>query len=106
MKEVFRAHDFSKVSHFRDLLEAAGISTMLRNENLVHGVIEVPIPEFYPNICVMNDDDYQHAWEIIRQEIESSQADPGPDLECPHCQEANPGNFAVCFSCEKPLSPS
>ncbi len=106
MKEVFRHHELIRVSHFRDLVEAAGIPTMLRNEHLVHGVIEIPIPEFYPNLCVMNDADYEAAWKIIDAHIANEKSDHGPDLICPKCGEKNPGNFAECFSCQSPLGDS
>ena len=104
MKEVYRNHEYIRVSQFRDLVEAAGIPTMLRNEHLVHGVVEIPIPEFYPNLCVMNDEDYEAAWEIIRAALEAENAPAGEDLQCGQCGEINPGNFAECFSCQQPLS--
>lgn len=105
MKEVFRHHEYIRVSHFRDLVEAAGIPTMLRNEHLVHGVVEIPITEFYPNLCVMNDDDYEAAWTIIRDALEAEKVHPGEDVKCPQCGEPNPGNFAECFSCQSALNP-
>ncbi|MFT6864184.1 MAG: hypothetical protein ACJAVK_002747 [Akkermansiaceae bacterium] len=106
MKEVFRHHEYIRVNQFRDLVEAAGIPTMLRNEHLVHGVIEIPIPEFYPNLCVMSDDDYEEAWNIIKTVIEEEKDSPGDDLVCAHCGEKNPGNFGECFACQKPLTDS
>jgi len=104
MREVYRHHEFIRVSHFRDLVEAAGIPTMLRNEALVHGVVEIPITEFYPNLCVMNDDDYEDAWKIIKDVIDAEKRDPGDDLICLKCGEKNPGNFAECYNCQTPLS--
>lgn len=106
MKEVFRNHELIRVSHFRDLVEAAGIPTMLRNEHLVHGVVEIPIPEFYPNLCVLNDEDYEQAWKIIQAALESEKEAPGEEVRCPQCSEMNPGNFAECFSCQSPLTVS
>ena len=103
MREVYRHHEFIRVNHFRDLIEAAGIPTMLRNEHLVHGVVEIPIPEFYPNLCVMNDEDYEEAWSIIHQALEAEKIHPGEDLSCPECGENNPANFAECFACQTPL---
>lgn len=104
MKEVFRHHEYIRVSYFRDLVEAAGIPTMLRNEHLVHGVVEIPIPEFYPNLCVMNDEDYQEAWEIINKVLENEKLVPGEDVICPKCGENNPSNFGECFSCQTPIT--
>ena len=104
MKEVFRHNEFIRVSMFRDLVEAAGIPTMLRNEHLVHGVVEIPITEFYPNLCVMNDEDYPAAWEIIHEVLESEKEAVGEDVICAKCGESNPSNFGECFSCQTALS--
>lgn len=103
MKEVYRNHEFIRVNHFRDLVEAAGISTILRNEHLVHGVVEIPIPEFYPNLCVLKDEDYPAAWQIIWTALEKEDEAPGEDLKCEECGEMNPGNFAECFACQQLL---
>jgi len=66
----------------------------------VHGVVEIPIPEFYPNLCVMNDDDYQEAWEIIHKVLEEEKALPGEDVTCSKCGEKSPSNFGECFACQ------
>lgn len=59
MKELFRHKDHAMVAYYKSVLEAKGIPVMLRNEYLaMSGLAEIPIPEFYPNICVMNDEDY------------------------------------------------
>ena len=60
MRELYRHKEFSTVAYYKSLLEAEGISVLLRNETLqMSGLSEIPIPEFYPNICVMNDEDYE-----------------------------------------------
>jgi hypothetical protein len=68
-------------------------------------VVEIPIPEFYPNLCVLNDEDYEAAWTIIRDALEKEKECPGEDLQCGQCGEMNPGNFAECFACQHPLNP-
>jgi hypothetical protein len=103
MKEVRRHHEFIRVNHFRDLVEAAGIPTMMRNEHLVHGVVEIPIPEFYPNLCVMNDQDYKEACSIFDQALEAEKTHPGEELPCPECEENNPAKSAECVACQTPL---
>ncbi len=51
---------------YQSLLEAAGIATHVRNRDLVVMVTEVPIPEFFPALCVVNDGDYDRALEILK----------------------------------------
>ena len=72
MQEIYRDREYSMVVYFRNLLEYHGIPTMLRSENLsTIGITDFPIPEFFPNICVMNDSDYNKAREIIQNAIDS-----------------------------------
>jgi hypothetical protein len=101
MKELLREREFVRVGYFQTVLEAAGIPTFLRNENL--SVTEVSIPDFFPALCVLNDGDYDQAMEIIRQQEEKSKESPGEDRICKSCGEPCPGNFELCWSCGAPL---
>lgn len=106
MKELYRHKDFSIVAYYKSILESEGIQIMLRNEHTqMAGVSEIPIPEFYPNICVMHDEDYPRAWEILNQTMHTNAQNAEFDIACPTCGETNPGNFEVCFSCDENLPP-
>lgn len=107
MKEIFRDRDISRCYFYRALLEKAGIRVILRNETLtMSGITEIPIPEFYPNICVLDDADYAQAWQIIHDAISEQNADHGENWTCASCGEPNPGNFDLCYACgaDKPSS--
>lgn len=107
MREIYRHKEFSTVAYYKSILEAEGIAVMLRNESLqMSGLSEIPIPEFYPNICVMHDEDYQKAWEILKRVMHTDAENSETDIPCPACGETNPGNFDICFSCETELSPA
>jgi len=103
MKELFREPDFSRVAFFQTLLENEGIPTFIENEALA--VTAVPIPEFYPALCVVNDEDYQRAIHLIRQHLAANPGDTGPEKVCPSCGESSPGNFSTCWSCGSDLKP-
>ena len=104
MRELFRHRDHTVVGYYKSLLEAEGIPVMFRNEYLaMSGLTEIPITEFYPNICVMHDDDYPRAWEVMRRAMHEDARNSELELPCPSCGEANPGNFDLCFSCSAPL---
>ena len=104
MKELYRHKDHSTVAYYRSILESEGIPTMLRNEHTtMAGLSDIPIPEFYPNICVMNDEDYPKAWEIMKRIMETNSVDSEVDVSCLSCSEINPGNFDICFSCGESL---
>ncbi|GAA5494679.1 hypothetical protein Rhal01_00842 [Rubritalea halochordaticola] len=104
MKEIFRHLDLTTVSYYANLLESEGVPVMLRNEHLTtSGITEIPIPEFYPNICVMCDEDYPKAWEILNKVINADKEKVGQEVTCSKCGEINPANFDFCFSCEENL---
>lgn len=102
MKELFRERNVVGLSHYRHLLEAAGIPTFIRNENLAQA--EAPIPVFCPALCVVNDEDYERAIELIREnQIEAEEA-AKEEAPCPACAEMNPGSFELCWNCGADLA--
>jgi len=105
MKELFREADLTRVTYFRNVLESEGIPTMIRSEHLQGaGLTEIPIPEFYPALCVMNDEDYAPAVKIIREHLTTNQAGADQEVACARCGELNPGNFDICWSCGGPVA--
>ncbi len=105
MKELFREQDFTKVGYFQSVLEAEGIATIVRNKHLtMSGLSEIPIPEFFPALCVMDEEDYPRAMEIIRDRITENAKGADLEIQCPSCGESNPGNFDLCWSCEADMS--
>ena len=104
MKELFREKDFTRVGYFQSILEAEGIPTLIRNEHLTaSGLADIPIPEFYPALCVMNDADYGAAVRLIRSHLDADRQAEGIDVTCAKCGETNPGNFDICWNCNEPL---
>lgn len=101
MTELFRDPEMARVGQYQSILEAEGIATFVRNENL--SGTEVVIPAFYPALCVVDDKDYARAVEIIRsyeQEAPSSEE----EIRCPLCGELSPGTFSECWNCQAALS--
>ena len=65
MKEIYRHREISTVALRQQVLEQEGIPTLLRNEFLDAGGYIAVVDE-YPNLCVMNDEDYERAYEILK----------------------------------------
>lgn len=103
MKELFRERDYTRVGYFQTVLEAEGIPTFVRNENTVTFMTEIPIPEFYPALCVVNDEDYTPALEILRKHVKEDETLSQQNVTCPSCGETNPANFETCWSCSGAL---
>ncbi|WP_367873193.1 DUF2007 domain-containing protein [Luteolibacter sp. Populi] len=97
MKELYRERDRAALSHHQAILEAAGISTFIRNENV--SATEVLIPVFCPALCVVNDEDYDAAVTLIRENLKEAAESPTEDQTCPQCGETNPGAFEICWNC-------
>ena len=104
MKEIFRHGELHQVTRYMDILENARIETLLRNENL--SVTAAPIPEFFPHLCVLNDEEFPKAVKLLGEHDEKMAKGAEVQLRCPSCGEMNPGNFDVCFSCHEPINQS
>ncbi|HEY6565044.1 MAG TPA: DUF2007 domain-containing protein [Pirellulaceae bacterium] len=100
MKELFRERDITLVAYYQSIVEAEGIATHIRNQHLTgSGLTEIPIPEFFPALCVVDEEDAGRAMEILRRRIKESQEGADTEVACPACAEMNPGNFGTCWSC-------
>lgn len=66
MKELYREPDFSVIGFHQSILEAEGIATHVRNRDLGTMTTEVPLPDMFPALCVVVDDDYGRAMEILK----------------------------------------
>ena len=104
MKEIFRERDYTRVGFCQSILEEAGIATHVRNKDLVGTLTEIPIPEFFPALCVVNDEDYEKAVALLRERFEAdAERAQQEDITCGKCSEENPANFDICWSCGEPL---
>ncbi|MDC0502672.1 DUF2007 domain-containing protein [bacterium] len=75
------------------MLESGGIKTFVRNQDLVIMTTEVPIPDMFPVLCVMDEEDYPRALTIL-SELESSEEKAAPE-------ETTKGIFVVGFAAGK-----
>ena len=110
MREVYRHSDAALVGIRQALLEDAGIQTFVRNLNtqqaIVGGVLAAlfPIPEFWPTLCVVDDDDYPEAIALL-QDIPQVEESSKREWKCSGCEEQVPGNFSLCWNCGQPAEP-
>ena len=102
MIEIFRHANLIKVSIYQRALEEQGIATLIKNETIA--MTEIPIPVFYPALCIMNDEDHAKALAILKEKITKEETESNsPDIPCPSCTESNPANFETCWSCSSEL---
>ena len=98
MREVYVNQDHARVGFYKSVLDEAGIPNFVRNETTSGSFSEIPIPLFYPVLCVLHDDDYESAMKILN-EIHHAPPSQSPDWRCPKCNEEVPGNFDSCWQC-------
>ena len=94
MKRVFSSHNLVLAHHSRNLLEAEGIKSELRNQILSSAMGELPPAECQAEVWVLKDQDAPRAFGVLRRP-----APGGPDWHCPHCGENSGPQFTQCWKC-------
>ena len=98
MKRVFSSYNIVLAHHSRNLLEAEGIETEVRNQMLSSAMGELPPAECQAEVWVLNDADVARALGVLR-----GPAPAGPEWNCEGCGEIGPSHdhaplFAFRFS--------
>lgn len=98
MRSVFSSLDALEVHHLRNLLEAEGIRTALKNELLSRLAGEVPFTEVAMEILVMRDEDGERAAALVAG-YRSARPATGPQWRCAVCGESVEPQFTACWRC-------
>lgn len=97
MKKVFTADNLPMAGYIKSLLETRRIECILKNQNLAGAMGELPPIECWPEVWVLDDDDYEAAMHIVNSVINDK--DTGKESwQCP-CGERIEGQFRVCWAC-------
>ena len=94
MKRIFSSHNLALVHHARNLLEAEGVKTKVRNEVLSSAMGEIPPAECQAEVWVLDDADAQRALDALRRPPPA-----GPDWRCAGCGETSGPQFSQCWKC-------
>ena len=92
MKRVISSFNQTAVYHARNLLENAGIETLVKNAVLSSAMGELPPAECQAELWVLNDADYNRAEEILYRPV------TGEEWTCA-CGETLGGQFTQCWRC-------
>lgn len=98
MREVFVHQDTARVGHYKSILDANDIQSFIRNGLSNNSIAEMPAGIFFPTLCVVNDEDYERAIEILRHIYQPEPTD-AIDWNCAGCGEEVPGTFEHCWQC-------
>lgn len=97
MKTVYTHENNALVQNAKNLLENEGISVVFKNEFASGGTGDLVPTETWPEICVINPNDYEKAMEILKS-LSSKQDQP--DWICEKCNEPNGAIFDSCWNCQ------
>ena len=92
MKELFASMDLSRIGLYHSTLQHAGIASFIQNGTVLSPVVR-------PTLCIVDDERYEEAVELLKPYQESSKI-ASLDWICTKCGESNPGSFDVCWNCE------
>ena len=95
---TFNVGQNTQVGLLKDLLEKSFIPCVTRNEFLSVATGEIPFTECYPELWVLNDEDYLRAKEILDGWL-APQSETPDSWVCPRCEEKIEGQFASCWKC-------
>ena len=93
MKRVFGSYNQQLVHHAKNLLEAAGIRVLVRNQYLSSAMGELPPAECQAEVWILQDSDLARAEAVLR-----ATAPAGPDWTCA-CGETLGAQFTQCWRC-------
>lgn len=98
MKMLLSHLDYTRVGHFQAILEDAGIRCFIKNANASAVMGEVPYLEVWPELWVVNDEEFEPAKAVL-SEYETALQSPIPAWRCPACDSPVDRGFGECWNC-------
>ena len=97
MKLVYSNENNFLVNNVKNLIDAQGISTFIKNEFAQGAVGEISAFDSWSEVWVHNDEDFERAMEISKL---SQMNTKGDDWICKSCSEKNDPSFEICWNCQ------
>jgi hypothetical protein len=73
------------VVNLKNVFDANGIASVIRNEFLKSGVGELPLTECWPELWIVDDDDLARAQQLVAEATASAEPTAAP-WRCRHCR--------------------
>lgn len=103
MTPVFVDTDLTRVGFAKNILESAGISCFVQNENTrslgvsIIGFSNAALLD--PVVFVTDDSQVETAKELLREHFVPASQEAA-EWTCPACKESNPSSFDECWKCQ------
>lgn len=104
MRKVFEHPTSHEVGHYESILRSHGIETFINNQNASALMGEIPVVAVYPELWVLNDEDYDRAVSLLHDYRRARPFGVGTDWVCASCGEEVPGSFSACWNCQNERS--
>ena len=98
MLKLFVSHSLIEVETRKEILEQEGILCIVKNQQGSSLAGEVPFAEVFPELWVLNHDDYPRAQEILQNWNAASVTDTST-WTCVKCHEEHTSEFTTCWKC-------
>lgn len=96
MRLIYSNENRFIVGNARNILEANGFAVFLKNEHAVAAVGELSAFDAWPELWLLNDEDYTAASELLANALSDPTATP---WLCTGCGEENDAAFELCWQC-------
>jgi len=97
MKRVYSNENHFLVSNAKNIIEAQGIKSFIKNEFAQGAVGEISAFDAWPEVWVVNDEDFEPSIKILTLLERNIQ---GEDWACNSCSEKNAPSFEICWNCQ------
>ena len=98
MKKLYSASDRFLLNLLRSKLEGEDIEVLMKNEN-PPAAGELPPVIAWPELWVMDDEQFPKAEKILRSELEKRASASTELWQCPKCGEQLEIQFTICWKC-------
>ncbi|MCE0555570.1 DUF2007 domain-containing protein [Motilimonas sp. E26] len=103
MKLIYTHENRLLVNNVKNLLEQAGIETLLKNEFSQGGMGELAIFDCWPELWITQEGKLERAKQLVH---DITHAKEQPSWFCRECDEENDASFETCWHCQynRPIS--
>lgn len=98
MLKIYVSNNLIEVETRKEILEQEDIPCTVKNQQGSSLAGEVPFAEVFPELWVINNDDYPRAQEILEHWSDAS-CENISEWTCVGCGEQHTGEFTTCWKC-------
>lgn len=99
MKLVYTSEDIVYLYHLKNILESAGIESIIKNDGLSSLAGEVPLTICWPELWVKDNLKIAYAKELI-ENAKTVSSEIESDWKCENCGEKHSAQFTDCWNCQ------